>query len=72
MAQYLFQPDLSPNHDAIILRIKQALANSLSLDANLRDEAMHFLIEECEPDPNFQLVLLQIIKSYSIVSNNSL
>jgi len=53
MAQYQFQPDLFPSQDAIILRIKQALANSLSLDANLRDGAMHFLLEECEPDPNF-------------------
>ena len=48
-----------------IAEIKNALANSLSLDATLRDQAQNFLIKQCEPDPQFQIALLHIIKSYS-------
>ena len=48
-----------------ITDIKNALVNSLSLDAALRDQAQNFLIKQCEPDPNFQTALLHIIKSYS-------
>ena len=48
-----------------INEIKNALVNSLSLDAGLRDQAQNFLIKQCEPDPNFQTALLHIIKSYS-------
>ena len=51
--------------DQGIAEIKNALANSLSLDAALRDQAQNFLIKQCEPDPQFQTALLQIIKSYS-------
>ena len=36
-----------------ITEIKNALVNSLSLDAGLRDQAQNFLIKQCEPDPNF-------------------
>ena len=50
----------------VISRIKQALVNSLSYDATLRDNALHFLTEDCESDPNFQLDLLQIIRSFSL------
>ena len=47
-----------------IEQIKQALKNSLSLDQTLREQANHFLIKQCEPNPTFQLALLHIIKSY--------
>lgn len=46
-----------------IKQIKSALVNSLSTDAALRDEANSFLIKQCEPDPQFQIALLHIIKS---------
>ena len=48
-----------------ISQIKTALINSLSMDAALRDEANQFLIKQCEPDPQFQIALLYIIKSRS-------
>ena len=55
-----------------IEQIKTALINSLSMDQNLRDQANLFLIKQCEPDPQFQIALLHIIKSFStVVSPNT-
>lgn len=65
MSKSPFDLMLPGDQAAVINQIKLALANSLSLDSTLRDEALKFLIDECEPDPNFQLALLHIIKSYS-------
>ena len=48
-----------------ITDIKNALVNSLSLDAGLRDQAQSFLTKQSEPDPNFQTALLHLIKSSS-------
>lgn len=48
-----------------ISQIKTALMNSLSNDAALRDEANQFLMKQCEPDPQFQIALLHIIKSHA-------
>ena len=52
-----------------IEQIKTALINSLSMDQNLRDQANLFLIKQCEPDPQFQIALLHIIKSFSTVTS---
>ena len=43
--------------------IKTALVNTLSMDQGLRDQANQFLIKQCEPDPQFQIALLHIIKN---------
>jgi hypothetical protein len=46
-------------------QIKQAMANSLSLNQALRSEAQEFLTKQCEPVPQYQQVLLHIIMSYN-------
>ena len=33
------------------------------MDQGLRDQANQFLIKQCEPDPQFQIALLHIIKN---------
>lgn len=51
--------------DSAAEQIKMAMANSLSLNEQLRNEAQDFLTKQCEPVPQYQQVLLYIIASYS-------
>ena len=44
-----------------IEQIKLALANSISMNDQLRNQALDFLTNQCEPNPEFQLALLYII-----------
>ena len=46
-------------------QIKMAMANSLSLNEQLRNEAQEFLTKQCEPVPQYQQVLLHIVASYN-------
>ena len=46
-------------------QIKVAMANSISLNEQLRNEAQEFLTKHCEPLPQYQQVLLHIIASYN-------
>jgi len=41
------------------------MANSLSINSQLRNEAQEFLTKQCEPVPQYQQVLLNIIYSYN-------
>ena len=43
-------------------KIKTALTNTLNNNSELRDEANHYLNKVCEPNPQFQMVLLNIIR----------
>ncbi len=47
--------------DQAIEQIKIALVNSLSMNDQLRNQSLDFLTNQCEPNPEFQLVLLHII-----------
>lgn len=46
-------------------QIKLAMANSLSMNETLRNEAQEFLTKHCEPVPQYQQVLLHIIAGYN-------
>jgi hypothetical protein len=49
--------------EVVILKIEQALADTIGMDSERRQKATDFLLQECEPDPQFQLALLHIIKT---------
>lgn len=51
--------------DQAVEQIKMAMANSLSLNEQLRNEAQEFLTKQCEPVPQYQQVLLHIVASYN-------
>jgi len=46
-----------------VSQIKVALINSISMVKEERDESFHYLTKDCEPNPAFQLALLQIINN---------
>ena len=58
--------------EQVLEQIKIALKNSLSQDENLRKQAQEFLGKRCEPDPQFQLALLHLIKSYRTAESASI
>ncbi len=51
-----------------IEQIKLALINSLSMNEQLRNQAMDFLTNQCEPNPEFQQALFHIITEHSAAS----
>ena len=51
--------------ESAVQQIKLAMANSLSMNQQLRNEAQEFITKQCEPIPQYQQVLLHIISSYN-------
>ena len=52
-------------------KIKLALINSLSMNDQLRSQSLEFLTSQCEPNPELQIALLNIIaKNYSLPGTN--
>ena len=50
-------------------QIKLALINSLSLNEQLRSQSLEFLTTQCEPNPELQLTLLNIIAKSHLVQS---
>jgi hypothetical protein len=56
----------------MIENIKFALVNSISYNEALRKQALDFLTNQCEPIPEFQITLLQIIAREHAVTGASI
>jgi hypothetical protein len=56
-SSWMFQP-------AAFEQIKLAMKNSVSQEDGPRTEASTFLTKQCEPDPQFQLALIHVIRSF--------
>ena len=61
------------NHQQQLIeeQIKQAIANSLSMNEQVRSQSLTFLTTECEPNPDLQLALLNIIARNHFLNGSS-
>lgn len=54
-------PPIPSGSSLVEEQIKLALINSLSMNEQLRTQSLEFLTTQCEPNPELQLALLNII-----------